>query len=125
MAKLFGVDVSGQIHKHISPGIFDATLTKKVAGTRTAADLAGGTNPVSTDYAARGVVSDYTDFQMQNSLIRKGDRQILLTGDSIASAKVPVPGDRITIQGSTYVIVSRGVTSDPANAQYTCHCRSV
>ena len=58
-------------------------------------------------------------------LIRKGDRQILLVGDSIASAKVPVPGDEITIQGSTYVIVADGVTSDPALAQYTCHCRSV
>ena len=125
MVKLFGVNISGLINKHISPGLLDATLIKVVPGTRTATSYAGGTNPVSTSFAARGVVVFYSDIQIDGTLIRKGDRQILLVGDSIASSKVPVPGDQITIQGSTYVIVADGVTSDPALAQYTCHCRSV
>lgn len=120
MTKLFGVDISGLIHKYVSPGVLDATLTKLVPGTRTPGDLASGTNPTPTSYACRGFVSSQDVRPHPESLISDGSVKIVLIGDSIASGAVPELNDRVTIEGSTYQIDK--LDRDPAAATYTLTC---
>lgn len=123
MPRLFNVDIAGIVHRSMSAGLLPATLTKRTIGTRTPGDLTSGTNPTTTTYAARGVVTDYTDGEMQNSPVRIGARRILLIAKSIAGGAAPVPGDSVTIEGSTYKIDDRGVVRDPASASYECRAR--
>lgn len=120
--KLFGIDVSGLINKHISPGVFDATLIKVAVGTRTGGQLTGGTNPTGTPYAARGFVDKLDHNRFKGTLVEDEDVLVVLIGDSIASAQVPGPGDRVTLLGTTYNIVE--VFTDPALASYECVARN-
>ena len=121
MPKLFGVDIAGIVAQSIGPGVLPTVLTKVTPGTRTPGDLTGGTNPTTTDYSARGFLDDYRDFQIDGTIIQRGDRIALLIGDTIASSQVPEPGDKITVEGATYNVVN--VKRDPAAATYECQVR--
>ena len=105
----------------MGPGLLPATLVRSTPGTRTAAATGSGTNPTTTSHSARGVVGDYTDYQMDGTLVQRGDRWVLLLASTITGLAVPQPGDKVTIQGATYLVVR--VKSDPANATYTAQVR--
>ena len=122
MAKLFGVDIAKEINKGLGPGLPDATLTIVTPGTRTGGALTDGTNPTTTTHAAKGFMDDYEDFQIDGTIIQRGDRMVVLLGDSIADGVIPAPGDRVTIEGEEFNIVN--VKRDPAGATYTCQARS-
>ena len=115
---LFGVDISGLIRDNIGPGVNDAILIKVTAGTRNPGNLAAGTQPTSASYSCKGFVDTLDRNRIDASLVEDADASIALVGDSIASSQVPTPGDRITILGTTYNILS--VEVDPALALYTC-----
>jgi hypothetical protein len=119
---LFGVDISGLINQFIGPGVNDATLIKVTIGTRTPGQLSAGTQPTTASYACKGFVDALDRNRLDASLTEDADAQIALVGDSIASGQVPKPGDRITIVGNTYNILS--VEVDPALAVYNCISRS-
>lgn len=119
---LFGVDISGLINKHVGPGVNDASLIKVATGTRTPGNLTGGTNPVSTPYACKGFIDTLNRNRLDATLVDDADSLVQLVGDSIASAQVPRQGDRITILGTTYNIL--GVEVDPAQALYSCTCKT-
>ena len=120
--KLFGVDIAGIINANIGPGVNDAILIKVSPGTRTPGSLTGGTNPTTTNHACKGFLDSLRKKHMEASLTQEGDILINLVGDSIAGGQVPQPGDRITIRGATYNVVS--VDVDPADALYECVARS-
>jgi len=120
--KLFGIDIAKEIAKAVAPGMLPATLTRVTPGTRTAAS-SSGTTPTTTSHAARGLVDDYTDFEMDGTLVQRGDRRILLVANSITGLAFPRPGDRITILDTIYTVVR--VKSDLALATYTCQVRGV
>lgn len=124
MPNLFGIDIATQIGSATGPGLLACTLHKRSAGTRTGGQLSRGNNPTETDYAARGVVDDYSDREVNESLVQAGDRRILLLGSTIDSGAVPETGDAITIEGTKYEIVGP-VKRDPAAASYTCQGRAV
>ncbi len=120
---LFGVDISGLIKKHIGPGVNDATLIKVTAGSRTGGQLTGGTNPTTVSHACKGFLGVLNRNRVDLSLTEERDVMIALLGDTIdGGATVPVPGDRITLLGTTYNIVI--VNVDPAQAVYSCQSRS-
>lgn len=120
--KLFGVDISGLVNKHIGPGVNSATLTKVTVGTRTSGSLTAGTNPTTTDHACKGFLDQLRRKHIENTLVEDSDQLINLIGDSISGGRVPTPGDRITIRGTVYNVIV--VDVDPADALYECVCRS-
>jgi hypothetical protein len=121
MPKLFGVDVANEVNKAMGPGLLDATLTVVTPGTRTAGSLSGGVNPTTTTHTAKGFIEDYKDFQIDETIIQRGDRMVLLLGDSIFPAAIPTPGDRVNIESEDFNVVN--VTRDPAAATYTMQVR--
>ena len=117
---LFGVDISGLIHKNISPGVNDATLIQVASGSRTGGQLTGGTNPTTTSYACKGFIDMLDKNSIEATLVDVADALVQLIGDSIAV--VPAQGDRITILGTTFNILD--VKTDPAQAVYACTCKT-
>lgn len=86
------------------------TLTR----TTNVYDPATGTNtPTTTTYAGRGAAEKYSDGLVDGTLIKAGDRKVLvqLTDTSIT----PATTDRLTIGGVQYTIVK----VDPINAGAT------
>lgn len=118
---LFGANISGILAKALGPSFLAATLTKVTPGTR-GSDLTAGTQPTSTGYAAKGIVSDYTLREIDGTSVLTQDKKILLLGDTIASGQVPSVGDRVTIEGKSYRVIN--VTRDPDAATYTCQGRA-
>jgi len=119
----FGVDIAGLVNENIAPGLPTvATLTQRIPGTRTPGQLTDGTQPTTQTATFKAVVSDYRAGQIDGTLIQKGDRKVLLIAESGSAALVPSSGDRITVEGATYFIVSVG--RDPAVATYSCQVRS-
>lgn len=122
MPNLFGIDIAGLANQHISPGLLKATLTASTPGTRTSGSLTSGTQPTESTSTGRGVVTKYKDSQIDGTLVKVGDRKVLLITKSFNTIINPKAGDKVTIDEQTYSIVN-DVTRDPASATYTCQCR--
>lgn len=103
-------------------GVVSCTLIKRTPGTRAPGAISSGTNPIETSYKATGLVSDWKAYQIDGTLIRAGDRMVLLFGASIEGGAVPEPGDRVEIAGETLTIM-QPINRDPVGATYTCNAR--
>lgn len=115
--------IAQQFAKNGKPvGVGPCTLIKRVQGTRAPGAISAGTNPTETSYKATGLVSDYKAYQVDGTLIRQGDRQVLLFGASIAGGQIPEPGDKVAIGGETLVL-TQPINRDPALATYVCNAR--
>lgn len=123
MPDIFKADIAGKINKALGNLVFDLTLTKVETGTRTPGALTGGTNPTETGHTVKGFVDEYKDYQIDGTLIQRGDRKVVILGGSLSSGVIPEPGDKITAEGQTRTIVEDGVKRDPAGATYTCQVR--
>jgi hypothetical protein len=123
MPDLFGLDLAGIVADAIDQagGLLDATLTKKTPGTRNPSDLTAGTNPTSTSYSCKGVVSDYSTRLIDGTLVATGDRRVLILGATLPSGIVPSTGDQVAIESLAYDVVR--VTRDPAAASYELQVR--
>jgi len=120
---LFGVDISGLIKQYVAPGVLAATLVRVIPGTRTPGSLSAGTNPTTTSYPCRGFIDSQRVRFADGTLVKNGRKIVVLIGDTIdnGSGVAPAPGDRIIIEGTTYVIPEGGtIDRDPAAATYTC-----
>ena len=120
-------DIADLIAQYLGPqddlGVTDATLTKQTSGARDPANPAGGTQPTSTDYPARGMVETRLQFS-DGTLVRENHVLISLLGGTIAGGAVPEPGNTITIAskqypaGHTYRVTR--VAGDGVGAMYEC-----
>lgn len=118
---LFGIDITKLVADNIGPGVLPATLTKVAPGTRTPGQLTGGTNPTTTDYSCRGFINKKDRRNQDGQLVHDGSVTILLLGGTISGGSVaPEIGDRVTIEGSTFVI--NALDRDPAGATFTLQC---
>lgn len=115
--KLFGIDISGLIHKNMSKGLSAATLTKVVSGARTSGSLTEGKAKTETDYSCRGFMDKSVRVRMDGTVLAAGHFVVTIIGDSIQSGAVPELNDKVTIYGETFDIVGP-VGSDPALATY-------
>ena len=123
--KLVGVDVSGIVKKEIGGKVLtdpehSITLTHYTPGTR-GADLTAGTNPTSTTHTCKGFIDTQNRRSFKGTLVEGRDVFIILIGDSISPAVVPVVEDTITAEGVVHRI--KDLDRDPAAATYTCRCR--
>lgn len=102
-------------------GVKAATLIVVTPGTRTVGLPSSGTNPTTASHACKGFVSSFDARRINGTLVKADDRMISLFATTLASGVVPKTGDRVTIEGVTFHVVS--VARDPASVMYQCHGR--
>ena len=117
MPKLFGIDIAGLVARELGKGLLPATLVKVVPGARTAGDLAGGTHPVETSYACRGM-RDTLRKVRADSIVEDATALVLILGGTLQVGVVPAVSDRVVVEGVSHRILH--VDRDPAAATYTC-----
>lgn len=121
---LFNANIAGKIATGLGKHMLAATLHRKTPGTRDPADPTAGLTVGASvaDYGCRGMTADYTDKQIDGTLIKVGDRKILLLGGTLPDVIDPAPGDDITIEGRRWVVIR--AQRDPAGAGFTCQVRA-
>lgn len=102
----------------------DATLYRSSKGTGPSYDPGEGT---TSTFRCKALVTKFSNFSVAQGLVSGKDRKLLILAATLDT--VPQEGDRLKIQGTTYRVASDGgggpaVTSDPANATYTCRGRA-
>jgi hypothetical protein len=106
-----------------------ATLIKISPGTRAPGAISAGTNPIATSYEVQAIPASVTQLRVDGSLIAGVNRVIKIFGSTLPAGITPRPGDKITLDGVTSVIVgdaggSSAVTVDAAGAMFTTQCRT-
>ena len=115
----YGIDVAAVVNAE-SGHFGDVTLTSIATGARTTSTEAPA--KTRTTHAAKGFVEDYTDSQIDGTLIQAGDRKVYIVANSIIGGTVPKAGMEVTVASIKYVVVR--VQSDPSTAGYTCQVRA-
>lgn len=121
MPDLFGVDIQGILKDAIGDGFPSITVVKVTPGTRDPANPAAGVQPTRSPFGARGILDDYSDRQIDGTLVKTGDRKVLIVAGTLPSTVVPEPNDEIITEGKTWKIVR--TKRDPAEATYECQVR--
>ncbi len=122
MTELFGIDAAQIFLDTLGDIVLDATLTVVTIGTRTPGALTSGTQPSSATKTAKGYIEDYDNDQIDETIVAKGDRKVVLLAGSIQDNAVPKNGDTITIEGVTFTIMDVG--RDSLQAIYICQGRT-
>lgn len=121
MPNLFGIDIAGLLAQEIGPGVLPAILIVVTPGTRDPLNPTSGVRPTEVSITGRGFIEDYEDREIDGTLVKDGDRKITLIANTFPNQPVPKSEDKITIEGTTYII--KRVARDPAAATYTCQSR--
>lgn len=118
---LFGANISGQLAAAMGALLNPVTLIKVKPGTRNPANPSAGTNPTRRSFPCRGMVDSYRTSQMDGTIIKVGDRKVLVLGDTLPAGIVPEPNDEVRAESATYKVVA--VERDPDAATYTIQVR--
>lgn len=126
--KLISDFIPRELAKHLAPHVLEGTLVKVTPGAR-GGTVTAGTNPTETGHACSLWIARYSTREMAGTSIRRSDRKISILGATLPAGVVPVPNDKITVDGVTYRIVGEGegglgVDSDPVQAVHRCHARA-
>jgi len=79
-------------------GFRSATLLRITPGTRTPGAAASGTNPTTTPYPCKALISLATAANVPSAiLVQQDDRKISIFGASLPSGIVPRINDKVTI----------------------------
>lgn len=123
---LFGVNISGLIHKHVSPGVLKAVLRKFTDedATGTGASILSPKTKTPVNHDCNGFVETF-DQDVDNvngTPIQEDDRQVIIIGDSLPAGIIPKKNDEIDIEGSTFKVLAL-IERDPDAATYNLHVR--
>ena len=123
MPTLFGLNIATIVNNAIQQagGLLPLTLIKITVTPPPPNDPGGPGTPTTQTSPGNGFISDYDDTNIDGTLVKKGDREILILGASLPTGVIPDEDDRITIEGSTYNIIR--IRRDPAAATYVCQAR--
>ena len=113
---LFGANISGRIAKRLGRRLPRGTLLKEVQGTRDANNLASGRRGTPTEHRFRGIRMGLSALK-KDTIIPDARDAVMILGDTIKPATIPVEGDRVLVEGITFTIV--GIDRDPDAATYT------
>jgi hypothetical protein len=119
MPDIFGADIAGELNKALGPLVFPMTLTQVTGGGRQTNPT--GKSEFTTDYDCKGFVDDYEARYIDDTIIQRGDRKVVILGASLPTGVIPKPTDKTVIEGETKVVIN--VTRDPAGATYECQVR--
>lgn len=114
--KIFGTDIRKIIGDVTKSNLPPLVLTRVSPGTRDPNNLAGGTNPTEQSFSGEGVVT-FVSKRTKEGLPSDIVARVTIVGQSIGDV-TPRSGDRVTADGTTYVIKS--VRTDPASASHVC-----
>lgn len=117
---LFGADIAGQVARSLGPRLPRGTLTKNVQGTRDPNNLAGGREGTPTTHQFRGIRMGLSALR-KDTILPDARDVILILGDTITPTAIPIEGDRVLVESTTFTIVN--VSRDPDAASYTCQVK--
>jgi hypothetical protein len=122
-----GIDVAALVAEHLGPRVLPAVLYKP--GATPARDnndpTAAAVPAAPTPYKARGFIEDFSPRSIDGTLIKVGDRKVILLGNTIEGGVEPEGGvnkDQVQIEGTLWnvqLVLSR----DPAGATFTLQVR--
>lgn len=115
---LFGADIAGQIAAGLGHHLLGFQLLKTVEGTRSSADIAAGKQPSTKSFSCRGILESFSARQIDGTIVKSGDRKIMILGGTLPNGIVPSVQDKVLAEGSTYTITAL-VERDPDAASYT------
>jgi hypothetical protein len=119
--RLFGVDIAAILKQSLASGLLPVKLIKEIPGAR-GADLTDGQVLTPRSYNCRGFTEEYKLREIDGTNVQRGDKKVLILGDTLPSGIVPQLNDRIECERIIYTI--SGVPSrDPAAATYVCQVR--
>jgi hypothetical protein len=102
------------------------TITKQTAGTySTSTGVASVSTSTQTAY---GALFDYENKNIDGSLVKKGDRKLLLAALNTALAALTAPSvnDQVTANSVTYTIVAiRPIAPSGVAVAYDCQIRGI
>ena len=110
----FGLDLPAIVGAGLDSVAKDATLLVVTIGARNATSTKG-LSVTKTSVPCRGYVEDFSESQIDGSLVTRKDRLVTLFASSLGST-VPKERDEVTIEGDTYKI--QRVSRDPAGIVY-------
>lgn len=135
MPDLFGLDIAGIVSDALATagGLPVATLIKVTPGTRTAGDLAGGTNATTARYPTTGIAEPGSDRDFSAGAgwqaTERARCTISLVGKALTDAGVaPAVDDQIEIANAQGVVETWTIKvqdpdgRDPAAAMYVSIC---
>ena len=117
---LFGANISGKIARRLGPKLPRGTLQKVVQGTRNTSNLSAGREGTSTNHRFRGIRIGMTGLR-KDTILPDARDAVMILGDTIQPSTIPVNGDRIIVESTTFTIVN--VDRDPDAATYTCQVK--
>jgi len=124
MAKLFGVDMAKLIHQSLSKGLISGKLYSASGAARDPLNpTAGLQGATGVTHTFKGVVQFYRDNEVDNELVLKEDRKILIIANSLSPTITPAKGMRIEMSDTPDVYHIVRVNRDPATATYLCQGR--
>lgn len=118
---LFGIDIAKIVDQNISAGLLDATLHSFTYGDRDPENPGLGIPRVEVSTACKGVLTFYDDKDIDGTLVKRGDRLVLLIGETLGGV-VPVEENDVTIEGRRYHVIE--VRRDPAAATFSLQVRA-
>lgn len=102
------------------------TITKQTAGSYS---VSTGVASVSTStQSAYGALFDYENKNIDGSLVKKGDRKLLLSALNTALAALTAPSvnDTVTANSVTYTIIAiRPIAPSGVAVAYDCQIRGI
>lgn len=106
--------LAATIGKSFNKLFLDATLERDVPQDSPAPEPGNPPVTITVQYACKGITEEFSDFYKLQSLVQANERKILILAASLSTE--PKAGDRVTIRGAKYTVVSVG--TDPAKATW-------
>ena len=115
---IFKAKIAKRINKALGKQMLPAVLIK-IENVKDVNDSTKMTVE-EVSYKARGFTEITDVYTKSGSLIARNAYVISILGGSLPDNISPIPGDKITIEGSTKKIAEDGVSRDPAGAIFQC-----